>query len=77
MEYNSNIYVTISHNSCETLGLGEGHRTSIDGSICIIEYPSMEAIPQEVQDVLIEAHTHQQALELVAGPEWTSNELPM
>jgi hypothetical protein len=76
MEYNSNIYVTISHNSCETLGLGEGHRTSIDGSICIIEYPSMEAIPQEVQDVLIEAHTHQQALELVAGPEWTS-ESPM
>jgi hypothetical protein len=76
MEYNSNIYVTISHNSCETLGLGEGHRTSLDGSICIIEYPSLEAIPQEVQDVLIETHTHQQALELVAGPEWTSNELP-
>jgi hypothetical protein len=35
----------------------------------------MEEIPQEVQNVLIETHTHQQALELVAGPEWTS-ELP-
>jgi hypothetical protein len=72
MEYNSNIYVTISHNACETLGLGDGHRTSNDGSICIIEFPSMEAIPQEVQDVLIECHTHQQALELVAGADWTS-----
>ena len=72
MEYNSNIYVTISHNACETLGLGDNHRTSNDGSICIIEFPSMEAIPQEVQDVLIECHTHQQALELVAGANWTS-----
>jgi hypothetical protein len=35
----------------------------------------MEAIPQEVQDVLIEALTHEQALELVAGTDWTS-ELP-
>ena len=75
MEYNSNIYVTISHNSCETLNLGEGHRTSNDGSICILEFNSMEAIPQEVQDVLIECHTHEQALELVATAEWTS-ELP-
>ena len=75
MEYNSNIYVTISHNACETLGLGTDHRTSIDGSICIVEYPSMESIPQEVQDVLIEALTHQQALEMVATAEWTS-ELP-
>ena len=72
MEYNSNIYVTISHNSCETLNLGEGHRTSNDGSICILEYNSMEAIPQEVQDVLIETLTHEQALELVATEEWTS-----
>ena len=76
MEYNSNIYVTISHNACETLGLGENHRKSNDGSICIVEYPSMEAIPQEVQDVLIETLTHQQALEMVSGTEWTS-ELPM
>ena len=75
MEYNSNIYVTISHNACETLGLGTDHRTSKDGSICINEYPSLESIPQEVQDVLIEALTHQQALELVATDEWTS-ELP-
>jgi hypothetical protein len=35
----------------------------------------MEAIPQEVQDVLIEALTHEQALELVASADWTS-ELP-
>lgn len=75
MEYNSNIYVTISHNACETLGLGTDHRTSNDGSIYITEYPSMESIPQEVQDVLIEALTHQQALEMVATAEWTS-ELP-
>jgi hypothetical protein len=74
MEYNSNIYVTISQNACETLGLGTDHRTSNDGSICIVEYPSMEAIPQEVQDVLIEALTHEQALELVQGEDWTSPE---
>jgi hypothetical protein len=36
----------------------------------------MESIPQEVQDVLIETLTHEQALELVATDEWTS-ELPM
>jgi hypothetical protein len=76
MEYNSNIYVTISHNACETLNLGTDHRTSNDGSVCIIEFPSMEAIPQEVQDIMIEALTHQQALELVAGEDWVS-EMPM
>lgn len=76
MEYNSNIYVTISHADCDTLGLGTGHRTSNDGTICILEYPSMDAIPQEVQSVMIAANTHQEALDLVAGPEWTS-ELPM
>jgi hypothetical protein len=75
MEYNSNIYVTISHNACETLNLGDNHRTSNDGSICIIEFPSMEEIPQEVQDVLIESLTHQQALELVATSEWVAENL--
>jgi hypothetical protein len=76
MEYNSNIYVTISHNACETLNLGDNHRTSNDGSICIIEYTSTEEIPQEVQDVLIESLTHQQALEMVSTEEWTS-QLPV
>jgi hypothetical protein len=75
MEYNSNIYVTISHNACETLNLGDNHRTSNDGSICIIEYTSTEDIPQEVQDVLIETLTHQQALELVATSEWVAENL--
>jgi mannose-6-phosphate isomerase-like protein (cupin superfamily) len=76
MEYNSNIYVTISHNACVTLNLGDNHRTSNDGSICIIEYTSTEEIPQEVQDVLIESLTHQQALEMVSTEEWTS-QLPV
>lgn len=73
MEYNSNIYVTIAHTDCEALNLDEGHRTSNDGSTCIVEFSSMEAIPTEVSNVMIAALTHQEALALVAGSDWTSD----
>lgn len=41
-------------------------RTSLDGSLCIVEYKG--AIPVSSGSFL----THQQALDLMATPEWTS-----
>jgi len=76
MEYNSNTYLTIAHTDCETLNLGEGHRTSNDGSICIMEFASTDVIPEEIAAVMIQTYTHQEALALVAGAEWVS-ELPL
>lgn len=76
MEYNDHTYITISHNDCETLNLGEGHRTSNDGSICILEFASIDAIPEDIAAVMIQTYNHQEALALVAGAEWVA-ELPL
>jgi len=75
MEYNSNVYVTISHTDCDNLGLGENHRKNNDGTVCILEFASADAIPSEVSSVIIGTYTHQQALELVSGTDWVS-EMP-
>jgi len=75
MEYNDHTYVTISHDDCETLNLGDGHRTSNDGSICILEFASIDAIPEDIAAVMLTTYTHEQALALVAGAEWTQ-EMP-
>ena len=75
MEYNTNTYITIAHTDCEALNLGEGHRTSNDGSICILEFGEGETIPQDVQDTLIDTYTHQEALALVENAEWV-REMP-
>ena len=72
MEYNTNTYLTLAHTDCEALGLGEGHRTTNDGSICIIEFSQGQEIPAEIQAVVTGTYTHQEALELVAGNEWVS-----
>lgn len=72
MEYNSNIYLTIAHTDCVALELEGPHRTNNDDTICIMEYPNMESIPQEVSDVLIATYTHQEALALVETAEWVS-----
>jgi hypothetical protein len=76
MEYNNHTYITISHADCETLNLGEGHRTSNDGSICILEFASIDAIPEDIAAVMIQTYNHQEALALVAGAEWVA-ELPL
>ena len=76
MEYNTNTYVTISHDDCVALNLGESHRTNNDGSVCILEYAEGQEIPAEIQAVIIQSYTHQGALELVEQAEWTA-ELPM
>jgi len=73
MEYNSNVYLTISHEDCEALGLTGTHRTNNAGDTCILEYPTMGEIPTEVQSVLIQTYTHQQILALIEGNEWVSN----
>ena len=75
MEYNTNTYITIAHTTCEALGLDGNHRMNNEQTICILEFGEGEVIPQDIQDNLIDTYTHQQALELVSGPEWTS-ELP-
>jgi len=75
MEYNTNTYITIAHTTCEALGLDGNHRMNNEQTICILEFGEGETIPQDIQDNLIDTYTHQQALELVSSPEWTS-ELP-
>ncbi len=75
MEYNTNTYITIAHTTCEALGLDGNHRMNNEQTICILEFGEGEIIPQDIQDNLIDTYTHQEALELVSGPEWTS-ELP-
>jgi len=76
MEYNDHTYVTISHNDCETLNLGEGHRKNNAGDTCILEFASIDAIPAEIAAVMIQTYNHQEALALVAGAEWVS-EMPI
>ncbi len=75
MEYNTNTYITIAHTTCDALGLNGNHRMNNEQTICILEFGEGETIPQDIQDNLIDTYTHQQALELVAGADWTS-ELP-
>ena len=75
MEYNTNTYITIAHTTCEALGLDGNHRVNNEQTICVLEFGEGEIIPQDIQDNLIDTYTHQEALELVSGPEWTS-ELP-
>jgi hypothetical protein len=76
MEYNTNTYITIAHTTCEALGLNGNHRMNNEQTICILEFGEGEIIPQDIQDNLIDTYTHQEALELVSGSEWTS-ELPI
>jgi len=76
MEYNSNTYLTITHTDCDALDLGNGHRKNNTGEICILEFASVDAIPEEVAALMIQTYTHQEALALVAGSEWVS-EFPL
>jgi len=72
MEYNTNTYITIAHTTCEALGLDGNHRMNNEHTICILEFGEGETIPQDIQDNLIDTYTHQEALALVSGEEWTS-----
>jgi hypothetical protein len=72
MEYNTNTYITIAHSTCEALGLEGTHRMNNEQTICILEFGEGETIPTNIQENIIDTYTHQQALELVATPEWIS-----
>ncbi len=72
MEYNTNTYITIAHSTCEALGLEGTHRMNNEQTICILEFPQGGTIPTEISEHVIDTYTHQQALELVATPEWIS-----
>lgn len=76
MEYNSNTYITIAHSDCEALGLDGTHRRNNTGEICILEFASVDAIPEEVASLMLVTYTHEEALALVAGSEWVS-EMPI
>lgn len=73
MEYNTNTYLTLSHTDCDTLNLGNGHRTNNAGDTCIIEFSEGQEIPAEIQAVVTGTYTHEEALALVAGADWVSN----
>lgn len=75
MEYNSNTYLTIAHSDCDALGLGETHRQNNIGDTCIMEFASVDAIPEEIAAVMLATYTHQEALALVETAEWV-NEMP-
>jgi hypothetical protein len=70
MDYNNNTYITISHATCDSLGLIGNHRTNNDGTICIIEYNQGAEIPLNVLDNLIDTYTHEEVLLLVSQTEW-------
>lgn len=72
MEYNTNTYITIAHTTCEALGLDGNHRMNNEQTICILEFGEGETMPQDVQDNLINTHTHQEALALVDTADWIS-----
>lgn len=73
MDYNNRTYVTLLTSDAQALGLSESNRRSLDGTITITEYEQEEVIPQEVLNVVINTMTHQQALNLVSGEEWTQS----
>ena len=75
MEYNSNTYLTIAHSDCDALGLDGIHRQNNTGEICIMEFASIDTIPEEIAAVMLATYTHQEALALVATAEWVS-EMP-
>lgn len=76
MEYNNNVYLTISHENCEFLQIEGTHRTNNDNTVCILEYPTVESIPTDVAELLIQTYTHEEILTLIEQPEWVS-QLPM
>lgn len=76
MEYNNNVYLTISVANFTFLELEGTPRTNNDNTICILEYPTVESIPSEVSELLIQTYTHEEILAEIENPSWIT-ELPM
>lgn len=73
MEYNQHTYVTILKSTCDTLGIEGNFRINNDKTIYILDFPEYEIIPENIQSNAINTYTHQQALALVSGEDWSVN----
>lgn len=72
MDYNNKLYYVLPSDMAQQLDLNsieevsyDQIRTSIDGTLCIVEYKG--TLPVNSGSFL----THQQALDLMATPEWS------
>lgn len=78
MDYNNKLYYVLpsdmaqqlDYDSLESVSYDQV-RKSIDGTLCIVEYKG--TLPVNSGSFL----THQQALELMATPEWTDPDSPI
>jgi hypothetical protein len=71
MEYNNNVYLTIPLSDVTYFGL-KG-RNSNDNSTTILEYPTMDLIPQSVKDKTITFSNHKDILVEILKPIWVDN----
>lgn len=72
MDYNNKLYYVLPSDMAQQIDLNAIEeasynqiRTSVDGTLCIVEYKG--TLPVSSGSFL----THQQALELMATPEWS------
>ena len=73
MEYNQHTYVTILKSTCETLSIQGGFRINNAKTIYILDFSEYEIIPQNILNNAINTYTHEQALALVLGEDWSIN----
>ena len=73
MEYNQHTYITILCANCDALGISGNFRINNAKTIYILDFPEYEIIPQNILNNAINTYTHQQALELVLGVDWSLN----
>jgi hypothetical protein len=71
MEYNNNVYLTIPFSDVTYFGL-KG-RNSNDNSTTILEYSTMDLIPQSVKDKAITFFNHKDILVEILKPIWVDN----
>ena len=73
MEYNQHTYITISKETCNALGIEGNFRINNAKTIYILDFPEYEIIPQNILNNAINTYTHEQALALVLGEDWSMN----
>ena len=73
MEYNQHTYITISRETCDAFGIEGGFRINNSKTIYILDFPEYEIIPQNILNNAINTYTHEQALALVLGEDWSIN----
>jgi hypothetical protein len=73
MEYNQHTYITILKETCDGLGIEGNFRLNNAKTIYILDFLEDKTIPQNILNNAINTYTHQQALELVLGVDWSLN----